>query len=224
MTALTNYFRDYIHEIILVNDSSKDRTAEVAGEIARQNRRVRVINRKPPNGVGRALRDGYAAATGDYILTMDSDFVQIVPEMRDLFDAVAQGYDGAIGSRFTQESIMVNYPFAKIVSNRLFHFLARRSLGLGFHDISNNLKLYKAGILKEMNITENHFAANAEIGLKSIAAGYRIKEVPVSWINRTEDMGSSSFRLFGVGPHYVRALRDVIRWMRNLKTAPRPQG
>jgi dolichol-phosphate mannosyltransferase len=64
---------------------------------------VRVINRKPPNGVGRALRDGYAAATRDYILTMDSDFVQIVPEMHDLFDAVAEGYDGAIGSRFTQE-------------------------------------------------------------------------------------------------------------------------
>jgi len=77
VTALTNYFRDYIHEIILVNDNSRDRTADVAGEIARQYRRVRVINRKPPNGVGRALRDGYAAATGDYILTMDSDFVQL---------------------------------------------------------------------------------------------------------------------------------------------------
>lgn len=221
VTALTNYFRDYIHEIVIVNDNSRDRTAVVASEIARQNRRVRVINRKPPNGVGRALREGYAAATGDYIFTMDSDFVQIVPEMRDLFDAVAEGYEGAIGSRFSQESIMVNYPFTKIVSNRLFHFLARRSLGLGFHDISNNLKLYKAGILKEMKITENHFAANAEIGLKSIAAGHRIKEVPISWINRTADMGTSSFRLFGVGPHYVRALRDVIRWIRDLKTAPR---
>jgi SAM-dependent methyltransferase len=219
--ALTNYFGDYIHEIMIVNDNSKDRTADVAGEIARQDKRVRVINRTPPNGVGRALRDGYAAATGAYIFTMDSDFVQIVPEMRDLFDAVAEGYDGAIGSRFTQESIMVNYPFAKIVSNRLFHWLARRSLRLGFHDISNNLKLFKAEILKNLEITEHHFAANAEIGLKSIAAGYRIKEVPVSWINRTADMGSSSFRLLGVGPHYLRALRDVIRRMRDLKAAGR---
>jgi dolichol-phosphate mannosyltransferase len=219
--ALTNYFGDYIHEIVIVNDNSKDKTAEVAGEIARRDKRVRVINRTPPNGVGRALRDGYAAATGAYIFTMDSDFVQIVPEMRDLFDAVAEGYDGAIGSRFTQESIMVNYPFAKIVSNRLFHLLARRSLRLGFHDISNNLKLYKAEILKNLEITEHHFAANAEIGLKSIAAGYRIKEVPVSWINRTVDMGSSSFRLLGVGPHYLRALRDVIRWVRDPKATAR---
>jgi dolichol-phosphate mannosyltransferase len=103
-----------------VNDNSKDHTAEVASEIARQNRGVRVINRNPPNGVGRALRDGYAAATGKYIFTMDSDFVQIVPEMRDLFDAVADGYDGAIGSRFTQESIMINYPFANIVQTGSF--------------------------------------------------------------------------------------------------------
>jgi hypothetical protein len=84
-------------------------------------------------------------------------------------------------------------------------------------------KLYKAGILKNLQITQHHFAATAEIGLKSIAAGYRIKEVPVSWINRTADMGSSSFRLLGVGPHYLRALRDVIWWMRNLKIAARQE-
>jgi hypothetical protein len=81
------------------------------------------------------------------------------------------------------------------------------------------LRLYRGEILKNPEITEHHFAANAEIGLKSIAAGYRIKEVSISWINRSADMGSSSFRLVGVGPHYARALRDVIRWMRNLKTA-----
>ena len=63
--------------------------------------RVRLIRRAPPNGVGRALRDGYAAATGRYILTMDCDFVLLVPELRDLFDCVAEGHDGAIGSRFS---------------------------------------------------------------------------------------------------------------------------
>jgi len=120
VTALTNYFRDYIHEIILVNDNSRDRTADVAGEIARQYRRVRVINRKPPNGVGRALRDGLCGCNRRLYSDHGQRLRAIVPEMRDLFDAVAEGYDGAIGSRFTQESIMVNYPFAKIVSNRSF--------------------------------------------------------------------------------------------------------
>jgi dolichol-phosphate mannosyltransferase len=217
IASLWKHFEDYVHEIVIVNDNSRDRTAEVTRNIAQANPKVRLINRQPPNGVGRALRDGYAAATGAYILTMDSDFVQIIPEIRDLFDAVAQGYDGAIGSRFTYDSIMVNYPFPKILSNRLFHLLARLLLRLDFHDVSNNLKLYRADILKKLEIRQGHFAANAETGLKPIVAGYRIKEVPISWINRTLEMGASSFRILQVGPNYARALWDVIRSSRQLK-------
>jgi dolichol-phosphate mannosyltransferase len=215
--AICKYFGDYVHEILIVNDNSRDRTAQVTREIARRNTRVRLIDRQPPNGVGRALRDGYAAASGAYILTMDGDFLQIVPEIRDLFDAVAEGYDGAIGSRFTHDSIMVNYPFLKIVSNRMFHLLARVALRLSFHDVSNNLKLYRADILKNLEIRQDHFAANAETGLKPIVAGYRVKEVPVSWINRNLEMGKSSFRILGVGPTYAQALWDVIRSARQLK-------
>jgi dolichol-phosphate mannosyltransferase len=223
--TLVAFYDSYIHEIIIVNDNSKDRTAEVTREIALRDSRVNLVDRKPPNGVGRALRDGYAAAKGRYIFTMDADFVHIVPEFRDLFDAVAEGYDGAVGSRFTQESIMVNYPFFKILCNRTFHLLANLLLPYRFHDISNNLKLYRAEILKEMTIEEPHFAANAEIGLKAIAAGYKIREVPISWINRTVEMGSSSFRIAKVAPNYFGALMALVRSTRFARrAAKRPTG
>ncbi|HEY7303448.1 MAG TPA: bifunctional class I SAM-dependent methyltransferase/glycosyltransferase family 2 protein [Bryobacteraceae bacterium] len=218
VSALIKHFDDYIHEILIVDDNSTDKTSAVTQAIAEQEPRVRLIRRKPPNGVGRGLRDGYAAATGAYILTMDCDFVQIVPELRDLFDAVAEGYDGAIGSRFTHDSIMVNYPFPKILANRLFHLLARTVLRLPFHDISNNLKLYRAEVLKNIHIDQHHFAANAETGLKPLVAGYRVKEVAVSWINRTLEMGPSSFRILRVGPNYVLALWDVLRKTKRMKS------
>lgn len=214
--SLVGFYGSYIHEIIIVNDNSTDGTAEITREIARNEPRVKLLNRTPPNGVGRALRDGIAAASGPYIFTMDGDFVHLLPEFRDLFEAVAAGYDGAIGSRFTQESIMVNYPFFKILCNRSFHLLANLLLPFKIHDISNNLKLFRAEILKEMAIEQPHFAANAEIGLKPIAAGYRIREVPISWINRTVDMGSSSFRIAKVAPNYFRALMNVVRGSREL--------
>src|SRR5277367_3340502 len=127
----------YLHEIIIVNDNSTDRTAAVTRELMQREPRLRLVDRKPPNGVGRALRDGYAAATGRYVLTMDCDFVQILPEFRDLFDAVAQGHDGAIGSRFSQESLLINYPFLKIVCNRGFHLIANILLPTHMRDISN---------------------------------------------------------------------------------------
>lgn len=208
--ALVRFYDPYIHEIVIVNDNSKDRTAAVTREIAASDPRVKLVDRKPPNGVGRALRDGYAAATGRYILTMDSDFVQILPEFRDMFDAVAGGRDGAIGSRFSHESLLINYPFFKIFCNRSFHVLANLLLPVRMRDISNNLKLYKAEILKNLEIEQPHFAANVETGLKPLLAGYDIEEVPISWINRTIDMGSSSFRVANVAPSYFMALVAMV--------------
>jgi len=224
VNAILNYYRDYVHEILIVNDSSSDRTADVTREIMRREPCVKLIDRRPPNGVGRALRDGYAAATGQYILTMDSDFVQIVPEFRDLVQAVSEGFDGAIGSRFTHESVMVNYPFLKTICNRLFHVLVNLFLRRRVRDISNNLKLYRAEVLKGLTIKQDHFAANAETGLKPIVAGYNVKEVPISWMNRTVEMGKSSFRIVGAGPKYLLALWDVILSSRQLARAKRVPG
>lgn len=223
--TLLQLYGDYIREIIIVNDNSTDRTAEVTREVARTYPRVRLVDRQPPNGVGLALRDGCAAATGRYILTMDCDFVQILPEIGDLFDAVAAGRDGAIGSRFSHESVMINYPFFKTLCNRAFHLLVKLLLDRRVRDISNNLKLYRAEIFRSITIEEHHFAANAELGLKALLAGYDIEEVPISWINRTIDMGSSSFRIVTVAPNYlgtlVRAL--AIAW-RGKSRLPKPNG
>jgi ubiquinone/menaquinone biosynthesis C-methylase UbiE len=208
--ALVGMYGHYLHEVIIVNDNSTDDTAEVASLLAQKDSRIKVINRTPPNGVGRALSDGYRVASGRYILSMDCDFVQIIPEFRELFDAVAGGYDGAIGSRFSHESILMNYPFFKVLCNRLFHTLVNILLVRDIRDVSNNLKLYKADILKNLQLEEPHFAANVETGLKPILAGYKIKEVPMSWINRTAQMGSSSFRIVRVGPGYFRALLRIL--------------
>lgn len=208
--ALVQFYGDYIHEVIIVNDNSTDRTAEVTREVARKYPCVRLVDRQPPNGVGLALRDGYAAAAGRYILTMDCDFLQIVPELRDLFDAIAAGRDGAIGSRFSHESMLINYPVFKILCNRIFHLLVKLLLFWRVRDISNNLKLYRAEILKDLEIEERHFAANVETGLKPLLAGYDIEEVPISWINRTVEMGSSSFRIVKVAPNYLGVLARAV--------------
>lgn len=210
IAGLIETYDEYIHEIVIVNDNSSDRTAEVTREIAAREPRVKLVDRKPPNGVGRALSDGYAAATGRYILTMDCDFLLILPEFRDLFDCIAAGRDGAIGSRFSYESVLINYPFFKILCNRAFHLLVKLTLLRRVRDVSNNLKLYRSEILKNLEIEEPHFAANMETGLKPLLAGYDIKEVPISWINRTVDMGESSFKIFKVAPNYFWALMRTI--------------
>ena len=100
----------------------------------------------------------------------------------------------------------MRYPFLKILCNRVYHLLLNLILRTRVRDITNNLKLYRAGILKNLDIEEDHFAANVETGLKPLLLNYRIREVPMSWINRTADMGKSSFNLLKVGPGYLGVL------------------
>ncbi len=216
-------YGDYIHEIILVDDNSRDQTAGIAIRLGKKDSRVRLIRREMPNGVGRALRDGYSAVTGEYVLTMDCDFQHILPELTGLFDAVAEGADVAIGSRFSRDSVLLNYAFTKILANRGFHIIANLLLRKHFRDATNNLKLMKREVLENIHLESNDFAANAETGLQPILLGYNVKEVPVSWINRSVDMGFSSFNLFKTGPNYFRVLARLIgrKWQGKAITLPK---
>lgn len=213
INGLRSFFDKYIYEIIIVDDNSVDRTAEVVGNLAKMDSRVRLLKRVPPNGVGRALKDGIREALGEYILIMDSDFQHTIPEMRDLFDAVAGGADVAVGSRFSRESVLINYAFTKILANRVFHVIANVLLGKHFRDISNNLKLFRRDVAKRLIIESVDFAANVETGLKPILMGYQVREVPFSWINRSIYMGFSTFRIVKTGPNYWRILARLV-WRR----------
>jgi hypothetical protein len=137
---------------------------------------------------------------------MDCDFLHLLPELRDLFDAAAQGCDVVVGSRFSRHSVLLNYPFQKIIANRGFHLLARLVLFHRFRDLTNNLKLISGEIIKRLQIMEPGFAANAETGLQPLIMGCNVKEVPISWINRAPEMGTSSFRLVLAGGGYFRVL------------------
>lgn len=214
ITRLKELYGQYIHEIIPVDDNSKDRTSEVIRQLAEEDPRIKPVFRTPPNGVGRAIADGYRAATGEYVLSMDCDFQHLLPELRDLFDAAAEGYDVAVGSRFSRHSVLLNYPIQKIVVNRGFHVLAQMLFGIRFRDLTNNLKLMRREVVDQLQLTQPGFAVNAETGLKPMLMGFSIKEVPISWINRTPDMGVSSFRLVKVGGGYWQVLLQL--WLQRL--------
>ncbi|MEO6219167.1 MAG: glycosyltransferase [Ginsengibacter sp.] len=206
VTELMKFYGEYIYEIILVDDNSRDNTKEVITNLAREYTKVNPVFRTPPNGVGRAITDGYRIAKGEYILSMDCDFQHLLPEIRDLFDAALKGNDVVIGSRFSRHSVLLNYPFQKIVANRAFHLLARMMFWRKFRDLTNNLKLIRREVVEKLELTQPGFAINAETGLIPILMNFKVAEVPISWINRTPDMGVSSFKLLKVGGGYWQVL------------------
>jgi ubiquinone/menaquinone biosynthesis C-methylase UbiE len=209
VNGLLQHYDAYIHELVLVDDNSTDRTRSVIEHLATQEPRVRLVVRIPPNGVGRALRDGMRAATGEWVLLMDCDFLHILPELREMFDAAAAGYDVVLGSRFSRESVLINYPLRKILLNRAFHVLANLLLRHFIRDGTNNLKLLRRDVVRNLEIEIPWFGANAETGLKPLLMGYRVREIPISWINRTPEMGKSSFSLVKNGSGYAQVLAKL---------------
>ncbi|HEX2861324.1 MAG TPA: glycosyltransferase [Lacunisphaera sp.] len=209
--ALITLYGDYLREIVTVDDGSTDQTRQVMAELAAGDSRVRPLIRVPPHGVGHAIREGLRAAQGEWILTMDCDFQHLLPEFRDLFDHANANWDVVVGSRFSRHSVLLNYPFLKILANRAFHSLARLFLGVRCRDLTNNLKLMRRTVVAELDLRQPGFAVNAETGFLPVLRGYRVKEVPISWINRTPGMGVSSFKLARVGGGYWEVLRDLWR-------------
>src|SRR6266516_4427878 len=209
VAGILDLYEDCVHEIILVNDGSTDGTAPVMAEVAARDQRVKTLHRSPPNGVGRAIAEGLSQASGRYVLTVDCDFQHLLPEFRDLFDCAVEDYDVIVGSRFSRHSVLLNYPFLKIVANRGFHLLARLLLLRNFRDVTNNLKLMRREVVTDLRLRQPGFAVNAETGLQPLILGYRVKEVPISWINRSPEMGSSSFHLVRAGGGYWRVLFDL---------------
>lgn len=209
--ALFKELNKYIYEIIVVNDASTDNTRNVGEKLAKKYKKLKLINRKPPCGVGRALKDGYKAVSkkSDWVLSMDCDFLENVEEINRLIKKAQQGYDGVIGSRYIEKGKLVNYPPIKRFSNRIYHLLVRNILGIKQKDLTNNFKLYKREIFQSIEWQSNDFAINAETGILPVVKGYKIAEVPVSWIQRYFD--KSDFKVFKLAPSYLKVFFRVVK-------------
>jgi glycosyltransferase involved in cell wall biosynthesis len=219
---LRNYDREIL-EVLVIDDASTDRTAAIAQEWATRSGKLKLIRRTPPCGVGRALKTGFSniSPKAEYALTMDSDFVENIGQVRLLIDAIEKGNcDGAIGSRFVQGGKVVRYPFLKHAMNRMFHAGLRLVFRVEEHDLTNNFKLYKAHIFRSLPWQSNDFAMNAETGLLPVLAGYQLVEVPVLWVDRDPEMGKSKFSLFKHGGGYMRVILHAARFARSRKKPP----
>jgi glycosyltransferase involved in cell wall biosynthesis len=223
LEGMLSTYDQEILEVIVVDDASEDRTAETIREWAKRNSKVRLIQRTPPCGVGRALKSGFSNINplARYALTMDCDFVENIDQVRGLLDAIEkQNCDGVIGSRFVEGGKVVGYPLLKRLMNRLFHFVVRTLFQIRQNDLTNNFKLYKTGIFKSMPWMSDGFAMNAETGIWPILFGYKLAEVPVVWVERRPDMGKSKFDIFKHGGAYIRVILHGLRLASRARTAP----
>lgn len=176
--------RGWTAEVIVVNDGSRDDTAEVVRRFVRRNPMVRLVENPGNRGKGYSVRHGMMEARGDVQMFSDADLSSPIYEADKLFAAIAGGAEVAIGSRWVDAKLQVRrQPAMRQVMGRIFNLLLRIILGLKFDDTQCGFKAFtrKAAqaIFPRQRIERWGF--DPEILFLAQKAGLVIHEVPVEW-------------------------------------------
>jgi glycosyltransferase involved in cell wall biosynthesis len=183
-------------EIIVVDDGSKDKTAQVAKKAGAD----RVISYKKNKGKGGAFRVGIDAAKGDYIVQIDADH-QFQPNEIPLFiKALTEGFDVVCGTRFDKGKVETgSVSQLNMFGNWLMSTVTAFFSGIRVTDIMAGFKGFTRDAAKQLNLVTQHFGYEAEVVVKACKLNLKVKEVPITYTKRT--FGSSS----------VHAIKDGIR-------------
>jgi len=181
----------YASEIVLVDDGSTDNSLQVARDLIEREPRLRVIELRRNFGQTAALQAGLSYATGQFVISMDSD-LQHFPEDIPLFiEQAERGYDLVCGwRRDRQENALRRWP------SQAANLLIKRVIGIELHDFGTTFRLYRADLLRHIKlIGEEHRLVPAIAHI----VGARITEIPIQNIERP--VGASNYgigRTFGV--------------------------
>ena len=190
------------HEIIVVNDNSSDGTAEVLRSRMGQYDNIRVVTRTTLGGFGRAIRSGLEAVTGDVVVICMADLSDDPHDIVAYYRKINEGYDCVFGSRFMKGSHVDNYPFVKLVVNRVVNSCIRLLFRTRFNDLTNAFKAYRTSVLRDCGpFRSSHFNITLELSLSALIRNYNIAQIPISWHGRT--WGSSNLRLQEMGRRYL---------------------
>lgn len=183
--AMAEIADDY--EVVIVDDGSTDRTAEIAARLAREHPHVRVISHPRNLGYGTALRTGFTGARKELILYTDGDNQFDIRDVRTLLPLMREGVDMVVGYRQNRQ----DKPLRKFVS-RVYNFIIRMIFGLKVRDIDCAFKLFRKSVFDKVEIRSERFLVDTEILVKAKRAGLTIVETPVTHLPRTAGKSSVS--------------------------------
>lgn len=202
--------------ILVIDDGSPDHTGDKVEELIEKEFKGSLfcLHRKGKLGLGTAYITGFKWALEhgyEYIFEMDADFSHDPSDLPRLYAACHdEGYDVAIGSRYVSGVNVVNWPIGRVLMSYFASQYVRLVTGFKVHDTTAGFKCYKRRVLETIPLDQVRFKGygfQIEMKFTAYKIGFKIKEVPVIFVNRREGVSKMSGGIFGEAFFGVMRLR-----------------
>lgn len=202
--------------VLVIDDGSPDGTADIVKRLMVSDypHQLFILERQGKLGLGTAYIAGFKWALShgyEYIFEMDADFSHDPNDLPRLYAACHdEGYDVAIGSRYISGVNVVNWPIGRVLMSYFASKYVRMVTGFKVHDTTAGFKCYKRRVLNTIDLDQVRFKGYAfqiEMKFTAYKIGFRIKEVPVIFVNRREGVSKMNGSIFGEAFFGVMRLR-----------------
>ena len=203
--------------VLVVDDNSPDGTGEIADRLAQELDYVDVLHRPEKEGIGPAYIAAFRHALQtdtDLVLEMDCDFSHDPADVPRLIAACEHGADIALGSRYVAGGGTRNWGLLRRIVSWGGSFYARVILGLRVHDLTGGFKCFRRAVLETIDLDEIHsrgYAFQIELTYRASRRGFRVVEVPIVFVDRTEGTSKMSRTIFLEAVVKVPLLRLTVR-------------
>jgi len=192
-------------EVLIINDFSDDDTLMKAEKIFASESRFKIFDNKK-KGLGGAINLGIEKANGDRVAIMMADMSDHIDDLMKYNNLIdKENLDAVLGSRFIEGSKISEYPFQKLILNRLFNLFVSLIFWNKYNDYTNAFKIYKKEVLKDlMPLVSESFNIFLEMPLKLISRNYNYKIIPIKWTGRKK--GKAKFKIKELRSKYLFTL------------------
>jgi dolichol-phosphate mannosyltransferase len=188
--------------VLVIDDNSPDGTGEIADRLAAELDFVSVLHRAQKEGLGPAYLAGFRRALADgadYVLEVDCDFSHDPADIPRLIAACDDGADLALGSRYVPGGGTENWGIARRIVSWGGSFYARTMLGVSIRDLTGGFKCFRRVVLETVDldaIESKGYAFQIETTYRALRKGFRVVEVPIRFVDRTEGQSKMSRAIF----------------------------